>query len=94
MKVLLFGMALLALNPVQPVRRSCGLEPKPPTGCQVNSCVCDEIGSNCKWLFICGYCCGEPGNYTNVLDWYRRSQGYPHGVPGRTPIMGDPRGLK
>jgi hypothetical protein len=77
MKFLIIATAALALQPVHPVRRSCGLEPKPPIGCQVNTCVCDDIGSNCKWLFICGYCCGEPYHYGNVLDWYRKAPPYP-----------------
>ena len=80
MKVLLTVMAL-ALQPVQPVSRSCGLEPVAPRGCQVNSCVCDSLGSNCHWIFFCGFCCGYDSriqpihpnlpNYGNAYDTFR-----------------------
>lgn len=31
----------------------CGLQPLPPLGCTVGSCVCDSNGENCQWTFIC-----------------------------------------
>jgi hypothetical protein len=85
MKVLL-TIAALALQPVIPVNRSCGLEPVAPRGCQVNSCLCDSLGSNCHWIFFCGFCCGYNSklqsiqpyfpNYGNALDtfWLGRSR--------------------
>jgi hypothetical protein len=80
MKIAL-AIAAMALLPVQPINRSCGLEPIPPRGCQVNTCVCDNLGSNCHWLFFCGFCCGYNSkiqpfypyfpNYGNALDTFR-----------------------
>jgi hypothetical protein len=75
------AIAVLALQPIQPVARSCGLEPVAPHGCQVNSCVCDSLGSNCHWVFFCGFCCGYNSklqpfypylpNYGNAFDTFR-----------------------
>jgi hypothetical protein len=31
----------------------CGLPPLPPLGCRVGACVCDQMGQNCQWTFIC-----------------------------------------
>lgn len=80
MKVLV-AVAALALQPIQPVNQSCGLEPVAPRGCQVNTCVCDSIGVNCHWIFFCGFCCGYNSklqpyhnflpNYGNALDMFR-----------------------
>lgn len=32
---------------------SCGLPPLPPLGCKVGPCLCDSMGQNCQWAFIC-----------------------------------------
>jgi len=85
MKVLL-AIAVLTLLPVQPVKRSCGLEPRAPRGCQVNTCVCDSIGRNCHWLIRCGDCCDydsfiqpyDPDlpNYGNILNAFPGTNPY------------------
>jgi hypothetical protein len=83
------AVALLSLQPAQPIEsppnvqlisRSCGIEPVAPKGCQVNSCVCDSVGTNCHWLFFCGFCCRYDSyiqpinprlpNYGNVMDGF------------------------
>jgi len=92
---ILFAVVLLSLLPTQAayageprfqlVARSCGLEPVAPKGCQVNSCVCDSVGTNCHWIMYCGFCCRYDSyiqpidprlpHYGNILD----------GFPGRRP---------
>ena len=89
MKVAL-AIAFLTLQPIQPVARSCGLEPVPPRGCQVNTCVCDNLGVNCHWLFFCGFCCGYNSkiqpfyeyfpNYGNALDMFQTGGRAPSGM--------------
>jgi hypothetical protein len=32
---------------------SCGIAPIPPIGCRVGQCVCDGMGQNCRWTFVC-----------------------------------------
>lgn len=32
---------------------NCGLRPLPPLGCRVGSCVCNSMGQNCSWTFVC-----------------------------------------
>ena len=41
------------LNSIIKTSLSCGLAPLPPLGCRNPTCICDQSGQNCRWVFQC-----------------------------------------
>lgn len=48
------GNGIFDVNSLIKTNLSCGLPPLAPLGCRNPTCVCDQNGRNCQWVFQCG----------------------------------------
>ena len=48
------GNGIFDVNSLIKTNLSCGLAPLAPLGCRNPTCVCDQNGRNCQWVFQCG----------------------------------------